>query len=141
MSKYIPCPCDPKKLYHKCCQPFHDGELPDTALMLMKSRYSAFALNKPDYIIDTTHKNNPESVKNIDEWKQDLQFFSSQAKFNGLKIEEFLDGDTSAYVTFTAFLSQGEKDISFTEKSTFKKESGKWFYLSGDIKKELRVID
>ena len=50
------CPCGTGTAYAACCGRFHTGtRRPPTALALMRSRYSAFALGLPDYLIDTWH--------------------------------------------------------------------------------------
>ena len=41
-----PCPCGSGGKYKKCCQKYHKGALAKDALTLMKSRYSAYALNE-----------------------------------------------------------------------------------------------
>ena len=49
-----PCPCTSKKPYDRCCGPFHGGTAaPETAEQLMRSRFSAYALGKVDYLIAT----------------------------------------------------------------------------------------
>ena len=54
------CPCG-NGLYRKCCGRFHPlfaGEnvvLPKNVELLMRSRYSAFALGMADYLLDTWH--------------------------------------------------------------------------------------
>ncbi len=50
-SPNLPCPCGSGLKYKKCCQKYHKGALPSTALLLMKSRYSAYALGLADYIM------------------------------------------------------------------------------------------
>ena len=49
-----PCPCGSGKKYKKCCQIYHKGKIAKSALELMKSRYSAFAVGDIDYIIKTS---------------------------------------------------------------------------------------
>jgi len=66
------CICGSDKKYKKCCKELHDGKPAKTALELMRSRYSAFALCKIDYIIDTTHFNNPEFTQNRKRWQNDM---------------------------------------------------------------------
>ncbi|HSW86593.1 MAG TPA: YchJ family metal-binding protein [Rhabdochlamydiaceae bacterium] len=129
------CPCFSDIPYSECCKRYHDGSLAENALVLMRSRYSAYALHLADYIIKTTHPSNSGFSSDIKEWKKDILQFSQTTQFNGLKISEFTDGDSSAYVTFTAYLSQGNQDVSFTERSSFVKEGDKWFYKSGVIEK------
>lgn len=61
----------------------------------------------------------------------EILLFSQQVSFDRLEIlESQLDTDES-FVTFTAFLSQKERDLTFTERSSFRKENGKWKYLQG----------
>jgi SEC-C motif-containing protein len=118
-------------LLQECCGKFHDGALPGNALELMRSRYSAYALGLADYIIETTHKQSPHRVSDLARWREELRLFSAETTFEGLKIIEFLDGATSASVTFTATLKHGIKDLSFTEKSAFTREGARWFYRQG----------
>jgi len=50
------CPCCSGKEYKNCCEPFHlNKELPKTPEELMRSRYAAFAMVLPEYLVDTTH--------------------------------------------------------------------------------------
>jgi SEC-C motif domain protein len=95
----------------------------------MRSRYSAFALGLSDYIMATTHPNNPDYTENKENWKKSILDFSQNTQFIGLKIDEFIDGDTEAFVTFEAKLDSG----ILKEKSRFLKEKGKWLYESGDF--------
>lgn len=101
----------------------------------MRSRFAAFALGLTDYLVKTTHSDNPERKTETDpeRWKRDLDAIASQARFDSLKILEFVDGDCQSEVTFRAFISKGEEDLSFTEKSLFTKEDGVWLYREGSI--------
>ncbi|MFY9074643.1 YchJ family metal-binding protein [Malaciobacter mytili] len=125
------CICGSKKKYKKCCKLFHDGENPPTALDLMRSRFSAFASHNADYIIKTTHYDNPEFTLNTKAWLSDIYNFCEYTDFNALKILEFIDGKNESFVTFKAVLSQNGLDASFTEKSRFLKVDGKWYYVDG----------
>ena len=120
-------------MYHKCCKRFHDGLLPENALLLMRSRYSAYAFKLADYIMETTHPDHPEYSENREQWKLSIQEFCSQTRFDRLKILEFIDGPETVSATFTAYLRQADQDVSFTEKSLFVKESGRWLYKSGEM--------
>jgi len=120
-------------MYTKCCKPFHDGDRAPNALQLMRSRYSAYALTLPRYIIDTTHPSNPAVKESLVQWTGEIIYFCEHTKFEKLEILNFQDGDQEAYVTFTAHLSQDGVDNTFTEKSRFEKMNGKWHYQSGQI--------
>ena len=126
-----PCPCGSQKKYKKCCKVFHDGTLPTTALELMKSRYSAFAVHKVEYIIATTHSQNQDFTSDISSWRKGILDFCENTSFNGLEIVDFINGELESYVTFKAILEQANQDATFTEKSRFLKENGKWLYVDG----------
>ena len=129
----LPCPCGTGKRYTACCKLFHQGQLSDSALNLMRSRYSAYALNLSAYIISTTHPKGPHFSHDVTDWSQKIIAFSLNTQFNKLTMLDFQDGDPFATVTFVAHLSQNKKDASFTEKSLFEKINGKWLYLSGEL--------
>jgi len=99
----------------------------------MRSRYAAYALNLPEYIIDTTHRDNPQYLSDTKQWKREIAQFSQVTNFAGLTILDSGEAGETGSVTFRATLLQSGQDISFTERSLFKKEQGKWMYLSGEI--------
>jgi SEC-C motif-containing protein len=99
----------------------------------MRSRYSAYALGKVRYIIDTTHKNNPLFKKKEKQIVEELERFALETQYTGLEILEFIDGTDEAFVTFFAHLQQGDRDLSFKEKSRFLKVNQKWLYESGSM--------
>lgn len=124
------CMCHSGKKYCDCCEGFHKGKLPGTALKLMRSRYCAYANQLADYIIDTTHPKSPYNLVDKKQWKEQILAFSKMTTFEGLDILDFVDGEKEAYVNFYARLSQLGKDASFQEKSRFEKIGDKWFYLT-----------
>lgn len=127
------CPCHSGLSYSSCCQPYHLGTAAPNARSLMRSRYAAYALRLSEYIILTTHSKNPAHQSNTENWKKELEIFSSHTNFTGLKILDFEENEDQATVTFHASLTQGIRDTSFTEKSRFLYENGKWLYLDGII--------
>ena len=128
------CPCGSLIKYKKCCKPFHENiKTPITALELMKSRYCAYAIEKSEYIILTTHQNNRDFNTDTKAWNNDILDFSKNTKFEKLEILEFIDGETESFVTFKANITQNKQDVSFVEKSRFVKENGKWQYIDGQF--------
>ncbi len=125
------CPCYSGKSYDECCRPFHEGGAAPTAVALMRSRYSGYALGKTDYIIATTHPENVEAKKKAWLRKSEIESFSQSTQFTGLDILDFETNEPTATVTFRAHLVQAGRDASFQEKSLFKKEGGRWLYHSG----------
>ncbi len=131
-----PCPCHSGKPYSACCEPYHRGDLPDNALALMRSRFSAYALKLTDYIIQTTSPQKLKESKDLKKWKAEILFFCENTIFENLEILEFIppnEQEKKAFVTFKAHLKQNDIDVSFTEKSRFEKIDGKWFYLDGKV--------
>ena len=128
------CPCGSLKKYKKCCKPFHDKiTFPKTALELMKSRFSAFAVLIADYIIFTTHENNSDYISDLKSWNQDIMNFSKNTRFERLEILDFIEGEVESFVTFKATLFQDNTDISFIEKSRFLKVDKIWKYVDGQF--------
>jgi len=119
-----PCPCGSGKKYKKCCMVFHKGANAKDALTLMKSRYSAFAMQKIDYIIKTS---------TFQKDYNDLLAFAKSCEFLALKIVSFEESGDEAYVTFSAKIECNGADASFSEKSRFIREDGVWLYESGEI--------
>lgn len=129
ISNNASCPCHSGEKYKKCCLPYHKGILPSNALRLMRSRYSAFSLSLAEYIMATTHPNNPDYTEDKEYWIKSILDFSQNTQFIGLNINTFIDGDAEAFVTFEARLDSG----ILKEKSRFLKEKGKWLYESGEF--------
>ena len=126
-SANAPCPCHSHQKYKRCCQPYHKGSLPQTALQLMRSRYSAYALGLSTYIMDTTHPDNVDYTLDRAKWHKSIEDFSHTTQFLGLTIGEVIEGETLSYVTFEARFDQG----SLREKSRFYRDGHKWLYESG----------
>lgn len=128
------CPCCSGKTYENCCKPYHKGLEPKDALSLMRSRYSAYFYSFPEYIINTTHKQNVQYNPDLTLWKQEILDFCRLTDFESLEIIDFSSKNSEASVTFIAHLIQNGEDVSFWEKSLFKKYKGKWLYLKGEVK-------
>ena len=128
------CPCGCGQKYKQCCRPFHKGKPPPTPEVLMRSRYTAYALNNVAYIINTTHPQSPLYQANTAKWAAELEQFCLSTRFERLDVQSTdADDDAVGWVTFTATLFQGTRDVSFTERSLFHKHNRKWLYVSGDV--------
>lgn len=133
MDQKMLCPCGSRNSYADCCRPFHQGLAPDNALKLMRSRYSAYALSIPSYIMHTTHPANPQFSANGIDWSQAISEFCENTVFEKLEILDFQENGSFATVTFVAHLRQNGEDASFEEKSLFENVEGKWLYKSGEL--------
>jgi len=133
MKKTTLCPCGSGEAYNACCGRFHRGKAAQSALELMRARYSAYAQNLPAYIIQTTHPGSPQFHPNVAEWTQKIADFCTHTQFQRLQVLSVQEYGSLATIAFVAHLSQNNKDASFTEKSYFEKLHGRWFYRSGQL--------
>jgi len=120
------CPCCSAKQYQECCEPYHLWQKnAPTAEILMRSRYSAYALHKADYLIKTWH---PQTLpKKLDDE-------ISGAKWIELVIHKSWDSKQAneAFVDFTArYRNISGKAEKMHEISRFIKHGEHWFYVDG----------
>jgi len=128
ITKNSKCPCGSGKKYKECCFKYHKGANPKNALILMKSRFSAYAAGDANYIIKTTHKNSPHYEEDRLQWIKEIKKFS-KSNFKKLEIIEFTENENEAFVEFKAYID----DYIMHEKSRFIKEDI-WYYVDGEIK-------
>jgi len=118
------CPCGSGLLYNNCCQPYHlKAKIAPTAEALMRSRYAAFVVADGDYLFETTHaskrKGNSKDA-----------YLKSARDTKWLKLEIVAAGlDTVEFKAF--YLNKKFQTEVLHEKSNFKLENGKWFYVDG----------
>lgn len=122
----VQCPCG-KGEYANCCQPLHAGrENAQSAEQLMRSRYSAFALHKIDYIVQTTAFGQQKAldVSAIAAWSQANQWL----KLEVVQAQEKLDKN-HARVEFKAHYHDGQQAQVHHEISHFVKFEQRWYFL------------
>ncbi|WP_369745324.1 YchJ family protein [Paenarthrobacter sp. AMU7] len=122
------CPCLSGDQYVDCCARFHrrDADAP-TAEQLMRSRYSAFVVMDPDYILSTWHASTrPESI--------DLDADMLWRRLDIVSTSEGGPLDTTGTVEFAAhYRLDGERGVQ-REVSRFVREGKRWFYVDGDVR-------
>lgn len=98
----------------------------------MRSRYTAYAVSLPKYIIKTTHKENQEFTNNFQQWEDEILDFCQNFTFEKLTILEHTEkkDDSIAFVKFQANISFNNEDHSFIEHSRFEKVDNHWLYHS-----------
>ena len=123
-----PCPCGNGEPYAQCCAPYPTGTATaPTAEALMRSRYTAFALGRSDYLLATWHP---------DTRPADLTPDTPPLRWLGLVIHAHHAGqatDTTGTVQFTARYKAGGRAGRLTETSRFVRLAGRWVYLEGDV--------
>lgn len=93
----------------------------------MRSRYSAFALHKSDYLLASWHpKTRPGELR-----------LDPRHRWTGLEIIETTDGgekDALGTVTYKAHsTSRDGRSHTLLEHSRFERYRGAWVYVDGDV--------
>ena len=108
-----------------CCARYVAHEIPaPDAESLMRSRYSAFVLARPDYLLATWHSSRrPAAIE-----------FDPGVKWLGLEVRQHRVLDASqAEVEFIARQKNpGSPALRLHERSRFLREDGRWYYVDGD---------
>jgi SEC-C motif-containing protein len=128
MAKLAPvCPCGSTKIYIACCALYVErNEAAPTAEALMRSRYTAYTLQREDYLLATWHTSTrPSSLGFANE---------PPSKWIGLEVKRHEQQDTDhAIVEFVARYKVNGRAHRLHEVSRFVRENGRWFYVAGEI--------
>jgi SEC-C motif-containing protein len=119
----LACPCGTRRTYAACCAAYVDDGLPaPTAEALMRSRYTAYALRRPDHLFRTWH---PATRPADIEPHGDLVW-------EGLQVREAEAGgshDDEGTVDFVACWRLGDQRGAIEERSRFARRAGRWMYV------------
>jgi SEC-C motif-containing protein len=121
MAKQAHCPCGRGLPYAECCGPVHQGHAAATAEALMRSRFSAFALDDGDYVLRTWHPHTRPAAVEPD----------SGLRWVGLDILESTGGglfDAEGVIEFRAHYRDHGKHGDMVERSRFVRHDGQWVY-------------
>jgi SEC-C motif domain protein len=114
------CPCGSGESYDACCGRLHRGAATaDSALELMRARYSAYAVGHADFVFTTWHpRTRPDDVT-----------LESELTWTGLDVH----GHGEDWVDFSAaYLTRGGAG-ELRERSRFERRAGRWLYVDGEI--------
>lgn len=128
-----PCPCCSAS-FAECCEAILSGaKRAETAEQLMRARFSAFALEKLDFLVETGFE-----VSSTAELKRDLQRTFKRRRWLSLTVLSTESGtgeDATGVVDFRAVYSKkrrGSPKRFLRERSDFKRRpDGSWFYSGG----------
>ncbi|MCS5717847.1 YchJ family metal-binding protein [Herbiconiux sp. CPCC 205763] len=124
------CPCLSGDVYGECCCPFHRGEShAPTAERLMRSRYSAFAVGDPAYLMETWHPDSRPGDLELDpaiRWfRLDILGRTGGGVFDSEGTVEF-----EAYYRVRSTAPDAPSTSgSQHENSRFRRTGGRWFYV------------
>ncbi|WP_286920691.1 YchJ family protein [Marinobacter sp.] len=122
MTSSSPCPCSSGKAYQDCCQCWHSGQPAPTPEALMRSRYAAFVLRNPDYLMATWHPDTRPTelgLENSPEWAS-------------LQVLDASEQGARGRVHFRALYRAGVGWGYLEEISEFVREGDRWFYVAGE---------
>lgn len=127
MSSVDLCPCGTGRAYTDCCGPLHAGACPaPTAVALMRSRFSAFAVGDVDYLLTSWHPDTRPADLTLDEtitWRR-LQIVDTDAGGGA---------DDTGVVEFRAQYVHGGVRHILHERSRFERVKDQWRYVDGEI--------
>jgi SEC-C motif-containing protein len=127
------CPCGRGETLEACCGPVLGGAAAATAEDLMRSRYTAYVLANIDHVVAT---HDPATRDTVD--RAASEAWAKQSTWLGLDIVATEAGgadDTTGMVEFVAKFSLAGRVQQHHERSRFRKEDGRWYYVDGDIQK------
>lgn len=130
MTDSKPCPCGSTALFSECCEPYIDGsKVPQTAIELLRSRYSAYCTKAIDYIIDT---HDPKTREELD--RESITSWAQESEWLGLEILGCDGGqfdDTSGRIRFSARYRQNNQKIDHLEEAFFERSGDRWYFVDG----------
>jgi SEC-C motif domain protein len=118
------CICGSGNPFNACCGPVINGKPAPTAERLMRSRFTAFSLQKHDYLLHSWHPSTrPSRVT-----------FAADHHWTRLEIRSSTGGDmldNSGTVDFVAHFVDINGAGSQGELSSFVRHEGRWVYVDG----------
>ena len=125
------CPCGSESTYSDCCEPFIKKEKePETAVQLMRARYSAYAKIETDFLYESLlpDKRNTHDSEQTKSWSQK----STWNKLEVVGTKKGNQGDTTGTVEFIAHYTVKGERTRHHEVATFKAVDGKWYFEDGE---------
>lgn len=121
----VNCPCGTALPFEECCGRLHSGAITaPTAVALMRSRYSAFAVGDVTYLMLTWDPSTRPGTVTLDQ----------DQRWQRLEIVDTTGGGllhTEGTVEFRAHYRQGGRHGVLHERSRFRRDDGRWVYVDG----------
>jgi SEC-C motif-containing protein len=129
------CPCGTGAELEACCEPIIAGQrAAATAEALMRSRYSAYALERTEYLLES---HDPQARADFD--REATQKWAEQTEWLSLEILNTKAGgehDDRGEVEFVArFRDDRGRELSHHERSTFVRRDGRWYFEDGELQR------
>ncbi len=118
------CPCGSGATLQACCGRYHAGPehlAAPTPEALMRSRYTAFVLDRRDYLLATWAE--PDRPVEIEPPEPGLKWLGLTVKGHGLQ------GPDEGWVHFVARYKVAGRAFRLEERSLFQRREGHWLYV------------
>lgn len=127
-KKAASCPCGLETSYETCCGQYISGEVPaPTPEALMRSRYTAYTVERVDYLRETQDPKTQDSFDHAAaaEWAAnatwiELEVFSADPP-----------AEDVGFVEFAAHYLEEGRTRRHHERSRFERIDGRWYYVEG----------
>lgn len=120
------CPCGTGERFDGCCAPLLRGAPAPTAERLMRSRYTAFAVGDARYLEETWHPGTRPDALELDPAQRWTSLEVLDTEAGGVD-------DARGAVEFRARWRHGRERGELHERSRFRRQGGRWWYLDGIV--------
>ena len=118
----LACPCGLGEDYESCCGRLHAGAAAPTADLLMRSRFSAFAVGDAGYLLRSWHSSSRPPDLRLDPALRWIRLAVLETRDGGLF-------DTTGIVRFRAIYTRDGQRGVLAETSRFLREDSRWTYV------------
>jgi len=125
------CPCASGKEFAACCEPILTGKIKaSTAELLMRARYTAFAVQDIDFLRESLLPGTDEDFN-----EEAVRQWAKSAQWTGVEIVSAQggEGDQTGAVHFIARYTVNKKPQEFEEQARFEKRDETWYYVDGEV--------
>lgn len=136
MSEML-CPCGSGLTYEACCAPYHEGKTPlPNGEAVVRSRFSAFCMEKYDYLVQTTHPDFRDelSAESVRENTRGITWQQLEIRECGVQ-DVAVDGKEGTEpfetVTFSVLYEREGRTYQMAETSYFTRQDGTLYYVEG----------
>ena len=116
------CPCHSGLAYSECCEDVIAGAPAPSPERLMRSRYTAFATGKVDYLLKSWY---PSTLPSTLDLPENTQWFD-------LQITDASEQDQRGRVSFKARFKENNEWFELVETSDFERQDQHWMYIDGN---------
>ena len=122
------CPCGTGLDFDACCGPILGGVPAPTPEALMRARYSGFVTRNLDYVERTLA---PEIRQDFN--RPEAERTAEQVEWLGLDVLSASETGETGTVEFQFRFRRDGQEFGQHELAKFRRENGKWLYVSGKV--------